>query len=91
MWSVAASSGLHWRCWDDRWVVFDEGSGQTHLLEPLCAAILLLLEEGAADPDTLKCRIVGETSIPDRPALAGDLQASLEQLAGVGLVRPSPA
>lgn len=36
---------LHWACWDDEYVVFDETSGQTHQLDPLRAFVLHLLSE----------------------------------------------
>jgi PqqD family protein of HPr-rel-A system len=43
-WRVAAASDLHWRHWDDEFVVFNTASGQTHLLNPLGATALRLLE-----------------------------------------------
>lgn len=37
---------LHWRRWDDEFVVYDEASGRTHQLDALTASALLRLEEG---------------------------------------------
>lgn len=36
---------LHWACWSDEYVVFEEASGQTHQLDPLRAFVLHLLSE----------------------------------------------
>lgn len=36
---------LHWACWNDEYVVFDEASGQTHQLDPVRAFVLQLLAE----------------------------------------------
>lgn len=37
---------LHWRQFDDDWVVFESLSGQTHQMVPLTAAILMSFESG---------------------------------------------
>ena len=36
---------LHWACWNDEYVVFDEASGQTHQLDPIRAFVVQLLSE----------------------------------------------
>lgn len=36
---------LHWACWDSDYVVFEEASGQTHLLDAVRALMLDLLVE----------------------------------------------
>ncbi len=43
-WRLGTLVSLHWRNWDDEWVVFDSGSGQTHKVDHLAAAILTLIE-----------------------------------------------
>lgn len=37
---------LHWRQFDDDWVVFESLSGQTHQMVPMSAAILMSFESG---------------------------------------------
>ena len=39
---------LHWRHFDDEWVVFESLSGQTHQLSSLSAAVLMCFEPGLA-------------------------------------------
>lgn len=44
---------LHWATWDDQYVVFDETSGQTHLIEAANALVLDLLDSHALSFDAL--------------------------------------
>lgn len=44
---------LHWRRWDDSFIVFDEASGRTHQLDAVSACVLLRLEEGSRDQAAL--------------------------------------
>lgn len=44
---------LHWRRWDDGFVVFDDASGRTHQFDALTACVLLRLDEGPCDQAAL--------------------------------------
>ena len=68
-------------------VVFAHGSGDTHQLNPLTAAILEHLVEGAAAEHDLLTRIEADFS-SDAPAeLPSLLERSLRELQRIGLVR----
>ena len=55
---------LHWRRWDDEFVVFDVGSGQTHQLAPYTAATLMMLELNSNDIVELTSRVSIELDVP---------------------------
>ena len=42
---LRSSTLLHWTCWSDAYVVFDETSGQTNQLDAVRAYVLHLLSE----------------------------------------------
>jgi PqqD family protein of HPr-rel-A system len=44
---------LHWATWNDQYVVFDETSGQTHLIEAANALVLDLLVNDTLSFDAL--------------------------------------
>ena len=44
-WQISADRRLHWRCWQDEAVVYNDTSGDTHLLDPLSAEVLSLLDQ----------------------------------------------
>ena len=47
VWALPEMAVLSWRSWDaDEVVVFNEGSGQTHLLDAFSAAVLREVEKG---------------------------------------------
>ncbi len=48
-----ASTCLHWTCWNDEYVVFDETSGQTNQLDAVRAYVLYLLSESIQTHDSV--------------------------------------
>ena len=44
-WQISALRRLHWRYWHDEAVVYNDTSGDTHLLDPLSAEVLSLLDQ----------------------------------------------
>ena len=43
---INTESQLHWREWNDEFIVFDLATGRTHLLDAMTAGVLLCLENG---------------------------------------------
>lgn len=50
---MAAPDALCWEHWGEESVLFDRGSGQTHLLTAMATACLLLLQDADLDLDQL--------------------------------------
>ena len=89
-WAINPKSLLHWRSFGDDWVVFDVASGQTHLLDVLSAAVLMSIQDGATELDTIPplMQALGIEEVPE--SLAG-LRTAVSQLVTLGLVQPQRA
>ena len=91
-WRLSLLVVLHWRCWDNEWVVYNQGSGDTHLLDTFTACTLMALEEGAATPAQLLVQLdlshgMGLAFPAEQPrAVEAHLLAVLQQLAQAGLI-----
>ena len=92
-WRLAPQVALHFRRWDHDWLLFDEGSGQTHQIDTLTALGLMVLEAGAATPAAIAAAVRHEFAL--EPEQSGEIEqllsGQLEQLRQVGLVSRSPA
>ena len=80
-----SATSLHWRHWDAEYVVFDDASGRTHLLEALTACALLCVEDGAFDTIDLVCKICEHMALSD-DAVSAAIPAILGQLSAASLV-----
>lgn len=81
-----APTALHWRLWSNEYVVFDEFSGVTHLLDSLTACTLLCIEDGITDLDALVERIGEHTSLTARD-VSEALPGVCEQLVAASLIK----
>jgi PqqD family protein of HPr-rel-A system len=52
-WSLISDQALHFRSWDDEFVVYNSLSGDTHLLGSVAAQILLKLQQAPSNSATL--------------------------------------
>lgn len=52
-WQVISDSALHFRFWDEEFVVYNSLSGDTHLLDSTAAQILLKLQQAPSNSATL--------------------------------------
>jgi PqqD family protein of HPr-rel-A system len=86
LWRLRALVSLHWRFWDHRWVVFDVGSGQTHLLDEITAAVLASLENAPCDTETLLALAVQESAVSDHVFWSEALTTVLERLVAAELI-----
>ncbi|KQP20934.1 hypothetical protein [Pseudorhodoferax sp. Leaf265] len=86
-WQLNELAVLHWRQWQDEWVIFDESSGQTLVADALMAASLMALEEGALSLTELEAQVRDDLQWPASEMLAPRIVTGLEFLSGLGLVR----
>lgn len=77
---------LHWASWDDEYVVFDEGSGQTHQMDPVRAFILNMLCDDVQNFQNLLNELSSISSIADTSNLKDLLVKILNELGAQGLV-----
>lgn len=85
-WYLNGLASLHWRRWDSEWVVFDVGSGQTHQMDTLTAATLMMIESGIVDSSGLLSAVAEELLLPNDSELLIAVTDVLEKLTMVGLI-----
>ena len=79
-WHVLPGQRLQYRQWEQEAVLFNDLSGDTHLLDADALALLLAVRDGAADVAALRAALGAEDEADDV------LQAMLEQLAAISLI-----
>ena len=89
VWQVSEGSRLLWKSWDDEYVVFDDGSGYTHVLDLVAGEVLKVLEEAPADPSQLTRRVASRLDLTPDPKLVGRVQETIRKFQEVGLVEPT--
>ena len=85
-WELAEGSRLHWVSWDDEHVVFDEGSGNTHLLDFLTAEVLKVLEQSRGAVPALVGRVAARLDLDPDADLERRIREAVERFREAGLV-----
>lgn len=78
-WAIAAGQQLRHRCWQDEYVVYNDLSGDTHLLSSIAWEVLSVLKGQSSDSAGL-AGALGLDGDPDTGAELQDLLSSLHQL-----------
>ena len=86
-WKVNPEFPLHWRSWDDEFVVYNTGSGDTHLLDTLAAEVLQSLEIESADLPELIDRVTASLRIEPDSKFSDYLGQLLSDLHKLGLIQ----
>lgn len=90
-WAFNPLAALHWQHFDGEWVIFDEGSGQTFVLDALMAAALMALESGCRTEAEISQQMRVDLPSSGTEALAEQLVQGMEFLAQLGLVEEASA
>ncbi len=85
-WRVASPAALSWRSWAGEIVVYDDGSGDTHYLEPLAAEVFERLLDAPADLDELAARVAQSLAVDRDDELAQAIGAVVDKFRACGLV-----
>ena len=83
MWRVIPGQALQYRVWDDEFVLYNNLSGDTHLLGANAVHVLLALQHAAADEETLitsLCLSLGIERDEESPLQVAQLLADLQSL-----------
>jgi PqqD family protein of HPr-rel-A system len=67
-------------------VIFDEGSGDTHLLDPLAAELVKVLQESPGGVSALARRLVARLDLERDADLTGRVRELVGRFVAVGLV-----
>jgi PqqD family protein of HPr-rel-A system len=87
-WQITPGQALLYRAWDDEFVLYNNLSGDTHLLGVDAIQLLLTLQDGAADPAALAASLRARCGFEDEPDLEGQVGGLLDELALLSLVQP---
>jgi PqqD family protein of HPr-rel-A system len=85
-WELAEGCRLHWISWDDEYVVFDEGSGDTHLLDFLAFEVLKVLEQSSGSEQALVERVVARLGLDPDIDLERRIREAIAKFRDAGLV-----
>jgi PqqD family protein of HPr-rel-A system len=83
---LAEGCRLHWIFWDDEYVVFDEGSGDTHLLDVLSGEVLKVLEQSPGFEQVLTERVAARLGLVLDVHLQRRVREAIEKFRDAGLV-----
>jgi PqqD family protein of HPr-rel-A system len=85
-WRIAPGQQLAARGWNDEFVLYNNLSGDTHLLDGDSMALLAHLQAGPASLAALVAAFAGDIDPDDAAALPETIAAMLDQLAGLYLI-----
>jgi len=92
-WGLNPNCVLHWRSWEEGYILFNAASGQTHFLNELGAAILKLFEQGAAPLDIYEIfeKLAASFDLIIDTPMQSYIGNLLVDLDGLGLIEPCNA
>lgn len=90
MWRVTPGQALRFRQFEDEFVLYNDLSGDTHLLGDTAVHVLSVLQHGAASSDTLFDSLAAALGSERDGAFELEAGAILAQLAEFFLIEPSP-
>ena len=80
---------LIWKSWGEEVVVFNLASGHTHLLNPVAAHALKLLEQKPLSADELSQRLASLDGLASDEQLIEHVKKLLSKLDEMGLIEPA--
>ncbi len=89
-WRIAPGQTLRLRRWEDECVLYNDLSGDTHLLGAVAASLLDVLGGGAASLPELAQALCGELGVEADAELEAALAPLLDQLAHLALIETLP-
>ena len=87
MWSLAYPFRLHWKQFDSDWVIYEEASNQTMVLEAVEIDILMCLSAGSLDAGTLTKQVLDDLELEESSQNRFLVNACMSRLTSVGLIK----
>jgi PqqD family protein of HPr-rel-A system len=88
-WSVVPNATLHWKIWDDQCVVYNDASGQTHLLDPIPALVIRQIHEGCHNSEALFDEVAKVLDVDLTSHVRMTFEQTLRRLDAAGLIEPT--
>ena len=85
-WRLVPGFPLYRHSWDDEFVVYNTGSGDTHLLDPVAAKALQILEDGPVVLSELTGGVAASLEIEGDHRLLAYLERLLSDFRRLGLI-----
>jgi len=89
LWSIVPNATLHLKIWDDECVVFNSGSGQTHVVDPIATLLIRRIKEGPIDSQALLSHVAKLLDVELTSEVRNALEARLQYLDELSLIEPS--
>lgn len=87
-WRVAEGFPLYWHHWDNEFVVYNTGSGDTHLLDVVAAEALKILDTAPANLLELVQKLSASLEIEVDGDFVAHLETRLANFHKLGLIEP---
>ena len=89
-WQIHPAQGLRLRSWEDEAIVYNDLSGDTHLLSAIAVDVLTRLQAQSVDEAGLAAQCAADWQLPDDADLRTHLHELLMTLQGLSLVEQMP-
>ena len=89
MWQLSPGQLFRFRQFDDEFVVYNDLSGDTHLLGDSAMHLLSVLQHGPQSSDTLTCALADGLASTRDDAFDAQARAVIVQLAALHLIAPA--
>jgi PqqD family protein of HPr-rel-A system len=77
-----------WKTWGEESIVFNESSGNTHLLTPTAAKILSMVQSQPSSAQEISLKIASESGLAADEEILQRVNVVLETLDSLGLIEP---
>jgi PqqD family protein of HPr-rel-A system len=88
-WQLSATGELQWVQWGDECVLYHEGSGDTHLLEPFVMEVLQALHRAPATVSTIVEVLAREGGEETRHQMSNHIDSLFSTLHRLGVIEPA--
>jgi len=90
VWEIEGKARFLLRHWADECAVYDNVTGDTHLLEPVGVEVLLALQQAPASADLLCKRVASRFETEPNAEFSSMLEAVLIDFERLALIRRTP-
>jgi PqqD family protein of HPr-rel-A system len=77
-----------WKTWGEESIVFNQSSGNTHLLNPTAAKILSIVQSQPSSAEEISLKIASESELGADEEILQRVDVVLETLDSLGLIEP---
>ena len=86
-WSLVYPARLHWKRFDQAWVVYEEASNQTLVVDALEIDLLICLSDAPIEADLLEKQVLNDLQVQDNSEARLMVNSGLARLKSVGLIK----